>query len=61
MKTFGSPEPGVHHTPRHAAYAVVHDDRGLVAVVHTSLGYFLPGGGALDVETPEETVVRPTA
>jgi 8-oxo-dGTP pyrophosphatase MutT (NUDIX family) len=58
MKTFGSPAPGVDHTPRLAAYAVVHDDRGLVAAVRTSLGYFLPGGGALAGETPEVTVVR---
>ena len=58
MKTFGSPAPGVDHTPRLAAYVVVHDDRGLVAAVRTSLGYFLPGGGALADEAPEETVVR---
>ena len=58
MRTFGSPTPGADHTPRLAAYAVVHDGRGLVAVVRTSLGYFLPGGGALDGETPGETVAR---
>jgi 8-oxo-dGTP pyrophosphatase MutT (NUDIX family) len=58
VKTFGSPVPGVGHAARHAAYAVVHGRRGLVAAVRTSLGYFLPGGGALDGETLEETVMR---
>ena len=46
------------YEPRRAAYAVVRGPEAKIAVVQTSSGYFLPGGGALPDEAPEETVTR---
>ena len=40
MRTFGAPVRGVAPEPRRAAYAVIRDRRGLVAVVRTARGYF---------------------
>jgi 8-oxo-dGTP diphosphatase len=56
--TFGSPVGGVTYEKRLAAYAVIRNHAGAVAAVHTPAGYWLPGGGTLPGETPEETVVR---
>jgi 8-oxo-dGTP pyrophosphatase MutT (NUDIX family) len=54
---FGSPQPNVLYTERRAAYLVVIND-GLVAMVKSHQNHFLPGGGALPGESPEDTVVR---
>jgi 8-oxo-dGTP diphosphatase len=54
---FGSPAPGVQYTERRAAYVVVTKD-GKVAMVREEEKYFLPGGGSLTGEAPEETVAR---
>jgi 8-oxo-dGTP pyrophosphatase MutT (NUDIX family) len=54
---FGSPEPGVRHMERLAAYVVINNE-GKVALVKDRRKLFLPGGGSLSGETPEETVVR---
>ena len=54
---FGSPEPSVQYTERRAAYVVVTTD-GKVAMVKEGQKYFLPGGGSMPGEAPEETVVR---
>jgi 8-oxo-dGTP pyrophosphatase MutT (NUDIX family) len=56
--TFGSPVAGVTYEKRRAAYAVIRNHAGAVAAVHAPAGYWLPGGGTLPGETPEETVVR---
>jgi 8-oxo-dGTP diphosphatase len=56
--TFGSPAGGVTYEKRLAAYAVIRNHTGAVAAVQTPAGYWLPGGGILPGETPEETVVR---
>jgi len=56
--TFGSPVSGVTYEKRLAAYAVIRNHAGAVAAVHAPAGYWLPGGGTLPGETPEETVVR---
>jgi 8-oxo-dGTP diphosphatase len=54
---FGSPELDTQHTERRAAYVVViSGDK--VATVQSHEKYFLPGGGSLPLETPEDTVVR---
>ena len=58
MNVFGSPEEGVSAVPRRAAYAVVAGPQGSVAVVDTSLGLFLPGGGAHPGESSEQTARR---
>jgi len=56
--TFGSPVAGVAYEKRLAAYAVIRSRTGTIAAVRAPAGYWLPGGGALAGETPEETVVR---
>jgi ADP-ribose pyrophosphatase YjhB (NUDIX family) len=57
-KVFGRVRGGVEYSPRPAAYAVVRDAFGRVATVRTAGGHFLPGGGSLAGESPEETVAR---
>ena len=56
--TFGVMDAAIAYTPRPAAYAVIADERGRIAVVKGARGYFLPGGGSLAGETPEQTVRR---
>jgi 8-oxo-dGTP pyrophosphatase MutT (NUDIX family) len=59
IMTFGKPLEGVAYTERPAAYAVVAGESGSVAAVRGASGMtFLPGGGSLPSETPEETVRR---
>jgi 8-oxo-dGTP diphosphatase len=55
---FGFPEPNVQYTERRAAYVVIRTRDGQVAMVKSQQKYFLPGGGSLRGEAPEETVVR---
>ena len=54
---FGSPEPDVQYTERRAAYVVIIND-GMVAAVESAQKYFLPGGGSLPGEAPEDTIAR---
>ena len=54
---FGSPEPDVDYHERRAAYVVItREDK--VAMVNSGDKHFLPGGGSLPDEAPEETVMR---
>lgn len=55
---FGKILAGVNYRERPAAYAVITDGDGRVATVRGERGYFLPGGGSLEGETPAETVRR---
>jgi ubiquinone/menaquinone biosynthesis C-methylase UbiE/8-oxo-dGTP pyrophosphatase MutT (NUDIX family) len=56
---FGVRREGVAYTERPAAYAVIRGENGTVAAVRGASGMmFLPGGGSLPDETPEETLVR---
>ncbi|MFQ5652197.1 MAG: NUDIX domain-containing protein [bacterium] len=55
---FGRPEPGVQYRYRRAAYIVILDSDRRVALVRTQAGLFLPGGGSLSNESPQETVRR---
>lgn len=57
-RVFGTPEPGAAVTARPAAYAVVRDAEGRVAVVEEDSGTFLPGGGREPGETAEQNVIR---
>jgi len=54
---FGSIKPNVQYVERRAAYVVIIHE-GRVAVVNSGQTHFLPGGGSLPGERPEETVVR---
>lgn len=56
--TFGSQEPGVDYRERLAAYVVIVNDDGEVAMVRGGRKHFLPGGGSLQGEAPEDTIVR---
>jgi ribosomal protein S18 acetylase RimI-like enzyme len=56
--TFGRAPADADPRRRRAAYALIRDESGRVAVVRAPQGLFLPGGGAKDGETPEETVRR---
>ncbi|MFN7929933.1 MAG: NUDIX domain-containing protein [Blastocatellia bacterium] len=57
---FGTMNPALAYTPRRAAYVVILDAERRVAAVKGKRHYFLPGGGSLPDETPEQTVVRET-
>jgi 8-oxo-dGTP pyrophosphatase MutT (NUDIX family) len=57
-KVFGSIVEGATYISRPAAYAVIQRASKDFAVVKTRRGYFLPGGGSLPGERPEETVHR---
>ena len=56
--TFGRAPAGVTVVPRPSAYAIVPGEDGTLAVVRTTTGWFLLGGGVEKGETPEEAVVR---
>jgi 8-oxo-dGTP diphosphatase len=56
--TFGLPPTGTAYEDRRAAYAVIFDVMGRVAVVRGGDRWFLPGGGSLTEESPEATVLR---
>ncbi len=55
---FGSPEPNVQYIERRAAYVVIINDDGEVAMVRGRQKHFLPGGGSLPGETPEDNAIR---
>jgi len=55
---FGTLPAGAAVVPRPAAYAIVRDPAGRVAVVEEDSGLFLPGGGREPGETAEENVLR---
>lgn len=59
---FGTSPPGIVCRERTAAYAVINNPDGHVAVVCANVRgrdqFWLPGGGMLDHETPEQTIAR---
>jgi 8-oxo-dGTP diphosphatase len=61
VPAFGAREPGVAYAVRPSAYAIMADGAGRIAVVHTPVGVFLPGGGMDPGETPAVAVVREVA
>lgn len=58
LPTFGTRDEARAYTPRPGAYGFVVDRDGLLAVVRSQDGCFLPGGGLESAETPEQAVVR---
>ncbi len=55
---FGSRVEGCPYVLRPSAYALVRNAGGELAVVRTARGFFLPGGGVMPDESPEQTVER---
>ena len=55
---FGKQREGIQYRRRSGVYAVVFDADHRVAVVKVGDRYFLPGGGVLEGELPEETLAR---
>ncbi|HEY0545546.1 MAG TPA: NUDIX domain-containing protein [Pyrinomonadaceae bacterium] len=55
---FGKILAGINYQPRPAAYAVITNGDRRVAAVRGKRGFFLPGGGSLPGEQPEETIRR---
>lgn len=58
INTFGFAEPQAQYTERRAAYVVVFNKEGRVAMVRGREKHFLPGGGSEPFEAPEETINR---
>ncbi len=52
------PEAEQIYTQRPGAYGILANDRNLLAIVKTSRGYFLPGGGIEANESEEECLIR---
>ena len=57
-REFGDLIAGVTYVLRPGGYAVISNASGDLAVVSTSQGVFLPGGGQEDEETPGQAAVR---
>ena len=55
---FGQAPAGVRPVPRPSAYAVVPGEDGRIAVVRTTKGWMLPGGGIDAGESAAEAVTR---
>jgi 8-oxo-dGTP diphosphatase len=55
---FGKIQPGVNYVERPGAYGFLFDELQRLAVVQTSFGFFLPGGGQEPNETPEVALRR---
>jgi 8-oxo-dGTP diphosphatase len=55
---FGTRVPGARYEPRPAAYGVVRDARGRIAVVASDGKCFLPGGGCRSGESPQQALRR---
>ena len=60
-REFGSEDAGRSYRLRPGGYAVIRNPRGEVALVRTPEGMFLPGGGQLSGESPEQAAIRETA
>jgi 8-oxo-dGTP diphosphatase len=52
IRVFGKIRPGVNYVERPGAYAFILNSQQQLAVVRTSLGLFLPGGGVEAGEDP---------
>lgn len=61
VPAFGEPPAQSGIVVRPSAYGILTNERGQIAVVRTSKGVFLPGGGIGAGETPEHAVIRETA
>ena len=60
-REFGTAIAGRSYVLRPGGYAVIRNRRDEVAVVRTPEGLFLPGGGQLPGESPDQAAIRETA
>ena len=58
LPTFGEKIAGQWYEPRPGSYALIFNEAGLVALMQTDRGFYLPGGGAEPGETPAEALQR---
>jgi 8-oxo-dGTP diphosphatase len=58
VPVFGVPETRLPHVVRPSAYGLVLGPEGSLAIVRTGTGAYLPGGGIVDTESPEDAVCR---
>lgn len=58
VPTFGDREAHREYESRPGAYAIIPNEEGLLAVVRTPNGIYLPGGGIEDRETPQIALER---
>lgn len=52
------PDKDRQYFKRPGAYGVIINNHGLIACVKTKTGYFLPGGGIEENESPEDCLMR---
>jgi len=58
IPTFGKKEDGLEYTFRPGGYLVVKNEIGAIAAVRSEKGFYLPGGGLDDGESPEAAAIR---
>src|SRR2546422_7519107 len=58
VRAFGSQPKSAACVIRPSAYGLIENEHGQLAVVRTSQGAFLPGGGIEAGETPSKAIVR---
>ncbi len=56
--SINQPDKNKKYIQRPGAYGIIKNDNNLIAVVKTKTGYFLPGGGIENGESPEECLKR---
>ncbi|MFZ5858413.1 MAG: NUDIX domain-containing protein [Chloroflexota bacterium] len=55
---FGTKQDGIHYMERPGVYALIENNEGQIAVIETSNGYFLPGGGIDNGESNADALKR---
>ena len=55
---FGNKQDGIDYLDRPGAYAVIESNDNQIAIIETSKGYFLPGGGIDANETDSDALKR---
>ena len=56
--SINQPEKDKKYTKRPGAYGIIKNTDNLVAVIKTKTGFFLPGGGIENEESPDECLKR---
>jgi len=56
--SINQPDEDKQYTKRPGAYGVIENDNGLIAIIKNKTGYFLPGGGIENAESPVECLKR---